>query len=65
MHTSQYKFVKNKNKRDVTIKSIITKKHYKRKKKVETIKKMAKNPFSSLYFHAIPTLVPIFYFHRF
>ena len=25
----------------------------------------AKNPFSFLHFHVIPTLVPIFYFHRF
>ena len=33
MHTSQYKFVKNKNKCDMTIKSIITKKHHKWEKK--------------------------------
>ena len=28
-------------------------------------KNKAKNPFSSFYFHAIPTLVSIFYFHLF
>ena len=33
MHTSQYKFVKNKNKCDVTIKSIITKNPRKWEKK--------------------------------
>ena len=46
-------------------KSIITKQHYKLEKKGWNNKRMAKNPFSSLYFLAIPTLVPIFYFHRF
>ena len=50
MHTSQFKFVKNKNKRDVTIKSIITKKHYKRKKKVEKIKEWRKTHFHSYIF---------------
>ena len=28
-------------------------------------KKKAKNPFSSLHFHAIPILVPKFFFYRF
>ena len=28
-------------------------------------RRWAKNPFSSLYFHAISTLVLIFYIHRF
>ena len=31
----------------------------------KTYKKQAKSTFSSLHFHMIPTLVPIFYFHRF
>ena len=42
MHTSQYNFIKNKNKCDVTIKSIITKRHHKRKKKGWNNKKIGR-----------------------
>ena len=42
MHTSYYKFIKNKNKCDVTIKSIITKAPLVEKKMIETIKESTK-----------------------
>ena len=42
MHKSQYKFVKKRNKCDLTIKSIITKNTISGKKKVETTKESTK-----------------------